>query len=215
MSLRDQLAGRRAESLQNPVLREAYDEVTNTLAGNGFLANVLKCGTQFPDFMLPDTDGRLVALGDLLDRGPVVVQFFRGDWCPYCRLMLDALVASLPAIEAEGANLLALTPDTGGIPLRTKQAHHAHFIVLSDVDCGVGLAAGVVFHVPPLYRSRLEAVGNDLAFRHGNAAWILPIPATFVLDRHGRIAWRFAEPDFTRRAEPEDVIAALHALPDS
>lgn len=214
MSLRDQLSGKRTQAVQNPTWRAAYDQVVTTLAGNGFLGNVLETGAEFPDFMLPDTDGRLVALGDLLERGPVVVQFFRGDWCPYCRLMLDALATALPAIEATGASLVALTPDTGGLPLRAKRTHNACFTVLSDVDYGVGLAAGVVFRVPPLYRSLLESANVDIALRHGNTAWILPIPATFVLDRHGRIAWRFADSDFTSRAEPDAVIAALRTLPD-
>lgn len=210
MRLRDQLASQRDAAVQNAVLRAAYDEVVLTLNGNGFLESILKPGAPFPDFVLPDAEGALVSLGDKLAAGPVVVQFFRGDWCPYCRLMLDALAAALPAITAAGASLVALTPDTGGLPLRAKTEHKADFAVLSDVDSGVGLAAGVIFFVPPLYRARLAGLG--LPQRHGNTALALPVPATFVLDRDGRIAWRFAEADFTRRAEPDDVIAAIRAL---
>jgi peroxiredoxin len=179
------------------------------LSGNGFMSQILPQGALFPDFMLPSAEGRLVSLGRELGRGPVIVSFFRGEWCPFCRLMLTALTEALPEIEAAGATLLALTPETGGLALTMKEYHGARFEVLSDVDCGVGLAAGVVFRIPQLYRARLRP---DFGERHGNAGWFLPVPATFVLSQDGVIAWRFAEVDFSRRPEPADIIAAVHSL---
>lgn len=179
------------------------------LSGNGFMNQVLPQGAPFPDFMLPSAEGRLVSLGGALVRGPVIVSFFRGEWCPFCRLMLAALTEALPEIEAAGATLLALTPETGGLALTMKAYHGARFEVLADVDCGVGLAAGVVFRIPKLYRARMRP---DFAQRHGNAGWFLPVPATFVLSQDGLVAWRFAEVDFSRRAEPSDIIAAVRSL---
>lgn len=212
MSLQDKLDAERTRRLLNQAVRDAYDESVATLSTNGFLPNVLAEEAYFPDFMLPNTEGRLVSLAALLARGPVIVQFFRGEWCPYCRIMLDALVASLPEIAALGATLIALTPDIGPWASDAKSNHGAEFDILSDVDCGVGLAAGVIFRIPPLYKARLAAVGLDFPDRHGNQAWFLPIPALFLLDRDGRVAWRFADVDFTRRASPERIMAALRML---
>ncbi len=216
MSLQDKLDAERTRRTLNDAVRAAYEETVATLNRNGFMPGVLVEEAQFPDFMLPNTEGKLISLSALLAHGPVVVQFFRGDWCPYCRLMLDALVVLLPEIEALGASLVALTPDTGDAAHEAKTNHGAAFEVLSDIDCGVGLAAGVVFRLPPLYEARLKAIGIDVPGRHGNGSWFLPIPAAFVLDRDGRIAWRFADVDFTHRAAPERVLAALRqlAVPD-
>ncbi|HQT66986.1 MAG TPA: peroxiredoxin-like family protein [Acetobacteraceae bacterium] len=179
----------------------------------GFLQHSLAEGEMFPDFILPSAEGKLVALADVLARGPAVISFFRGEWCPFCRLMLDALSDSLPEIEASGASLLALTPETGGLPLVMKERHQARFEVLSDVDCGVGLNAGVIFRLPRLYRARLEKAGLHARERHGNDTWFLPVPATYIVGTDGLVAWRFADVDFVRRPEPADILAALRRLP--
>jgi peroxiredoxin len=197
---------------QNAGWDAAYQEMLQRLNRAGFLSGIIDAGAVFPDFVLPSAEGQLIALADQLALGPVVLGFFRGEWCPFCKLTLEALARSLPEIEAAGARVLALTPETGGLPLRMKHRHNAAFEVLSDVDFGVGLAAGVVFKIPTLYRARLEAGGNNMPLRHGNAAWCLPVPATFILRQDGSIAWRFMDVDYAQRAEPEDIIAALRAL---
>ncbi|EGO94328.1 MULTISPECIES: peroxiredoxin-like family protein [Acidiphilium] len=212
MGLDEQLQAERDRRTADEAVRLAYEEVFTTLSTNGFLPSVLPEEATFPDFVLPDTEGRLVSLASRLARGPVLVQFFRGEWCPFCRLMLDALVGALPEIEAAGASLMALTPDIGPWAREAKRNHGATFDVLSDVDCGVGLAAGVVFRIPPIYRARLMRAGIDFADRHDNGAEFLPIPAVFLLDADGRVAWRFVNVDFTRRAAPERILSALRRL---
>jgi len=187
----------------------AYEDYVSELGRNGFLNQVLPQGAMFPDFMLPSAEGRLVSLSSQLARGPVIISFFRGEWCPFCRLMLSALTEALPEIEEAGATLLALTPETGGLALTMKEYHGARFDVLSDVDCGVGLAAGVVFQIPKLYRARMSA---DFAERQGNAGFFLPVPATFILAPDGVVAWRFVDVDFTHLAEPADIINAVRSL---
>lgn len=206
--LEDLLGSRR----QNAAWDAAYLEILAKLNREGFLSQILDAGAAFPDFVLPSAEGRLVALADHLARGPVVLCFFRGEWCPFCKLTLDALTAALPQIEAAGASLLALTPETGGLPLDMKQYHKARFEVLSDVDCGVGLAAGVIFTVPKLYRARLVSSRIDFPSRHGNGGWFLPVPATYILRPDGVIAWRFLDVDFSHRPEPEEIIAALREM---
>ncbi len=214
MSLDDLLTAERERRNASEAMRVAYEEVVGTLGSNDFLANVLAEESQFPDFILPDTEGRLVALADHLARGPVIVQFFRGMWCPYCKLMLNALVEALPEIRDAGASLLALTPEVGPWARSAKLDREAPFSVLSDVDCGVGLAAGVVFRIPPIYHALLSRAGVDIGDRHGNGADFLPVPAAFILERDGRVAWRFIDVDFTRRAAPERILAALRGLGD-
>lgn len=210
-SLNDRL--RRERLAQTGVVRTAYEAMVSELARSGFIDHVLPVGAQFPDVALPTAEGELARLADWWRQGPLVVTFFRGEWCPYCRLMLAALEEALPAIEALGATLVAVTPETGGRALAAKRRHGNRYEMLSDVDCGLGLDCGVVFQAPAVYRDMLLGFGNDLAERHGNNAWFLPVPATFVLDREGIVRWRFAEVDFTRRAEPADILAALRALP--
>ncbi len=208
--LQGRLDQRRAA--QNAEVRAAYEAMMAEIARAGAGGQVIAEGAGFPDFMLPNAEGGLVALADLLAQGPLVVTFFRGDWCPYCRLTLEALAAALPEIEAAGGSLVAVTPETGGRALDAKLRHGARFEVLSDVDCGLGMLCGVVFRTPEVYRALLLRHGTDLAERHGNAAWWLPIPASFVLDRQGIVRWRFVSLDFTRRAEPTAIVAALRAM---
>ncbi len=190
----------------------AYEDMVAKLSQTGFLDYALKIGEVFPDFMLPSAEGRLVSLERVRANGPVIISFFRGEWCPFCRLMLAALTEALPEISATGATLLALTPETGGLPLTMKQYHNAGFEVLSDVDCGVGLATGIIFRVPDLYRARLESVRLDFPARHGNGGWFLPVPAIYIVGEDGVIGWRFLDVDFVRRPEPGDIIAAVKKL---
>jgi peroxiredoxin len=206
--LSDLLASRR----QGAAWDAAYLQILARLNHEGFLSQVIAPGAAFPDFVLPSAEGRLVALGDALAKGPVVLCFFRGDWCPFCRLMLGELAERLGEIEAAGATLLALTPETGGLPLTMKQRNGARFQVLADVDFGVGLAAGVVYKIPPLYRGLLEAGGLDFPQRHGNGAWCLPVPACFVIRPDGIIAWRFLDADFSHRPETGAIIDAVRRL---
>jgi peroxiredoxin len=211
-SLRFKLAALCEARKEVAVWNTAYEDSVAELNRSGFLQHAIREGEPFPDFVLPSAEGRLVSLASFLDRGPVIISFFRGEWCPWCQLMLTALAEALPEIEAAGASLLALTPETGGLPLIMKRNNNARFEVLSDVDCGVGLAAGIIFRMPKLYRARLEAAGISFPERHGNAAWFLPVPATFIVTQDGLIAWRFVDADFTHRAEPADIIKTIRSV---
>lgn len=209
-TLKEQLRHRRLS--QSAEVSAAYDAMIAELDRRGFIDDVLAIGDQFPQMVLPTAEGELADFSDLWRRGPLVVTFFRGEWCPYCRLMLTALEAALPEIEALGSSLVAVTPETGGRALAAKRGHSNRYDVLSDVDCGLGLGCGVVFPTPNDYRKLLLGFGHDIGMRTGNEAWFLPVPATFVLDRQGIVRWRYANVDPTQRAEPADIIAALRIL---
>lgn len=211
-TLKSQLDALRQKRREILAWNAAYEDTLAHLKRTGFLQHSLKEGELFPDFLLPSAEGSLVSLESVLARGPAIISFFRGEWCPFCTLMLDALAATQPEIDAAGATLLALTPETGGLARIMKERHKARFEVLSDVDCGVGLNVGVVFRLPKLYRARLEGAGLSLQQRHGNGGWFLPVPATFIVGQDGIVAWRFADVDFINRAEPTDILAALRQL---
>lgn len=206
LRLTDLLTSRR----ENPEWDAAYLQILDTLNREGFYDGVIGPGEVFPDFLLPSATGHLINLRDELARGPVVLTFFRGEWCPFCTLTAKALAEAAPRIEAAGARILALTPETGPWPLRLQQRDANAFEVLADVDFGVGLAAGLVFKIPPLYRARVQ--GLDLPLRQGNAAWCLPVPAVYVIRPDGVVAWRFADVDFAHRPEPDEILAALARL---
>ncbi len=210
--LTEKLAELRTSRRETASWDEAYLQIIHTLEREGFHEGILAEGETFPDFMLPNAAGRLVTLDEQLAHGPVVLGFFRGTWCPFCKLMLEALAGNMPRIKARGATLLALTPETGALPAALQARHEKQFEVLCDVDFGVGLQAGVVYKIPPLYRAGLVSAKLDMSLRHGNAAWCLPVSAIFIIRPDGTIARRFVDVDFTKWPEPDEIINALESL---
>jgi peroxiredoxin len=213
MTLRDKLE--QHQRTWSPTMRAAYEDLVRQLGRAETADRALKVGDKIPGFTLPNAEGSLVASDDLLARGPLVINFFRGDWCPFCRLMLQALNEALPAISAAGAQLVAISPDTGGRLLRAKKRLGLSIDLLSDVDNGVALDCGVAFRAPEAYRKAVQSHGTNLNERHGNDGWIIPIPAAFVVDPTGVIRYAFVEPEFVRRAEPEEIVAVLRRLTGS
>jgi peroxiredoxin len=209
MSLEDELSKIRAAAGEDAPLQAAYRDLLLRLDRAETGARALKPGDAIPAFLLPDAEGRLVASDDLLARGCLVINFFRGNWCPYCRQTLKALEAALPEIESAGGQLVALTPDTGHHLADTKRRQGLSYEILSDVDGAVGLQFGVLFRAPAAYREVLAGYGIDLAERHGNDGGFIPLPATYVVGRDGVVRYAFVDIDFTRRAEPAAVVAAL------
>ncbi len=214
MSLGDKLEAQKQAASQRlgPDVTKLFDAFVAALADNGLLAASLKTGDRIPDFMLPSADGELVSSADVLARGPMVLSFFRGDWCPYCSLELEALQEALSEIEALGATLVAVTPDTGPALLSAKQRHKLSYCVLSDADNGLGLQFGVVYRMPDDIRKLYLGFGLDLGARHGNVAWFLPIPATYIVGQDGVIRHAELEVDFRRRMEPATILEVLRGM---
>jgi len=212
MSLEDELSQIRAVDKDDAPLQAAYQDLLSRLDRAETGERALKPGDVIPAFLLPNAEGRLIASDELLARGSLVINFFRGNWCPYCRQTLKALEAALPEIEAAGGQLVALTPDTGHHLADTKRIQRLSYEILSDVDGTVGLQFGVLFRAPAAYREVLAGYGIDLAERHGNGGGFIPLPATYVVDRAGIVRYAFVDIDFTRRAEPAAVVAALKRI---
>ena len=174
----------------------------------------LPVGAQAPDFALPNAFGETVRLQDLLADGPVVLTFYRGAWCPYCNLQLRGLRDALPHIEAEGAQLVAITPQRPDHSKQQVEEDGYPFEILSDLDDDTMRAYRLLFEVPEaldtVYKERL---GLDLAEYNGEGRLVLPVPATFVIDRDGAIRAAFADTDYRQRPEPAAIVAALQRLP--
>lgn len=192
--------------------RKVMEQARNELAASGFAERVPKPGTKAPTFRLPDAAGKEIDLGALLEKGPVVVSFYRGGWCPYCNLQLKALQAHLPEIEALGASLVAVTPETPDGTMTTIETHKLGFEVLSDAGNEVARAYGLVFEVAGDLRALYGKMGIDLEQKNGDDRWELPVPGTFVLSKSGDVVEAYVNPDHRYRLDPEKIVTALKDL---
>ena len=170
-------------------------------------------GAVVPDFILPNAAGEPVQLAALLARGPVVLSFYRGEWCPFCNLELRALQQHLGEITAAGATVVAISPQAVDHAVSVTAKNELGFDVLSDVDQSVMAAYGLLYTVEGDTRELMEHVfSRDLALENADGTWRLPIPATLVLDRDGIVRAAAVDADYRTRMEPADIIAALTAL---
>ena len=165
-----------------------------------------------PDFSLPNVRGEEVRLSQLLAKGPVVLTFYRGGWCPYCNLQLRAYQRVLPEIRALGASLVAISPELPNKSLSTAEKNALEFEVLSDVADDAGRAYRLVFEFSEALKQVYLASGNDLSQWNADHEWHLPIPATYVIERNGRVKLAFVDPEYRHRLEPADIISTLRTL---
>jgi peroxiredoxin len=189
----------------------AYEQGIEEVRKSGVTDKALKVGDRAPDFELPDASGKKVKLSELIARGPVVVTWYRGGWCPYCNIALRGLHKRLPEIRSAGATLVAISPETPDNSLSTAEKNHLDFEVLSDRGNKVAHAYGVAYKIPRVIAEQFKG-RLDLAKHNGDDSGTLPLGATYVIDREGIIRYAFVDPDYRKRAEPSDVVAALRGL---
>jgi len=156
-----------------------------------------------------DHNGKQVNSAELLQAGPVVMCFFRGRWCPFCVAQLEAMNLILPQIQQAGASLVAISPQTVHQSFLMADQHQLRFRLLSDTSNAAARQFGLVYRVPDAQQALYRRTFVNLAFINGDASWELPIPATFIIDRGGTIAWASRNPDYTIRPEPEDILNQL------
>lgn len=178
----------------------------------GIVNNALKVGDTAPDFALVDATGTTVRLTELLTAGPVVIAFYRGSWCPYCNLELKALQEKLPELQAAGATLVAISPQTPDESLSLEEKHNLGFPVLSDGDLAAINGFGLLHPVDDRTKAYYEKSGYDLVKSNGATGWQLPLPATYVIAPDRTIRFAFVNADYKLRAEPADVVEAVKAL---
>ncbi len=213
-SLSTQLAAYKAGFISRvPAARISMMEgATAHLKNSGIEARAKKVGDRIPSLSLPDAKGEIVSIDRLLEKGPAVVIFYRGGWCPYCNLELRAWQTHLAELESLGATLVAISPQTPDHSLSTTEKNNLAFPVLSDSDLKAANGFRIAFTLPPELVDLYGSVGNNLPELNGNDQWVLPIPATFVIDPSGVIQFAHVEADYRQRAEPADVLAAIRAI---
>jgi peroxiredoxin len=186
------------------------NRASDSLRTPEILGRALQEGDRAPNFRLPNAQGGSVELNAVLKRGPVVLAFYRGQWCPYCNLELRAYQKALPQLQALGASLIAVSPQTPENSLSTAERNELAYPVLSDVGLHVARSYGVAFDLPTelveLYQRQWN---NDLVKWNGEGGWSLPIPATYVIGEDTRIVLAHVDPDYRERLEPEAVLARL------
>jgi peroxiredoxin len=195
-----------------PEIRAAMTRADMELAASGIAQRAVKAGDRAPDFRLSDARGGQIRLQELRAGGPVVVSFYRGGWCPYCNLELRALQNVLPAIKRLGAELVAISPQTPDESLSTAERNKLAFAVLSDVGSATAKAYGIAYDLAEELRPIYASSGNALPDKNGDDSWVLPIPATYVIDTNGTIVLAFIDIDYRNRLEPAQIVAALESL---
>jgi peroxiredoxin len=175
-------------------------------------ASAVQVGQKFPDFKLKDATGNVVSSSDLLAKGPLLVTFYRGEWCPYCNLAVGALQKHLADFKAQGVTLVAITPELPDSSLTMQEKNHLQFPVLSDEGNQLAQRLGIVFKMPDTMRPIFGFANVDLKARNGDDSLMVPIPASYLIDKKGIIRNAFIDPDYTLRLEPSTALSWINAL---
>lgn len=193
-----------------PEMEATYDQLVARISNNIQSSNqVPAVGEALPDFCLTDSEGKLVELAGLLDKGPLVISFNRGPWCDYCGLELHSLARAYPDIVAAGGEVVSIVPETAKYARNLQATRGVPFRVLTDMDLGYALSLGLAFWVGQKIMDMYRGFGIDLAQFQGNGGWFLPIPATLVVGRDGLVKARFVDPDFRHRMRTEDIVETV------
>jgi peroxiredoxin len=190
-------------------LRDLYDALVQRLTDSTTAEGALKAGDVFPEFALPDGSGGFALSSDLLQRGPLVVNFYRGSWCPYCSAAAEAMSAAAPTISAAGATIIGISPALGNFSFSANHGRELNFNMLRDIDNGLALQCGLLFRLTDDIIQKYLAAGLDLSKVYGNDSWFLPIPASYVVESNGTITHAFVNPDFRYRADPAEILRAV------
>jgi peroxiredoxin len=188
---------------------EAYDELVARLRSEKAGSAAPGVGARMPSFLLPDKDGLLMDMNDLLANGPAVISFNRGHWCEYCAIELMALKQAMVQIKAHGATTVSIMPETAEFTAKVSARVGDAFKVLSDFDNSYSRSLGLTIWLGDRVRELYLSHGLRLDKYQANNAWFVPIPATYVVGQDGRILARYVDPDFRNRMDVEDIIAAL------
>jgi len=179
------------------------------LKQSNFAAGILAVGVKAPVFGLPDHNGKIVSSSDLLAKGKLMLCFIRGRWCPFCVGQMEAMNLVVPQIEPTGATLLAISPQTVKQSFFMHDQHKLRFSLLSDAGNKVARQFGLTYRVPAAQEAIYRRAFVNLPLANGDESWELPIPATYIIDRDGRVLFASANEDYTERAEPTDILRAL------
>lgn len=190
-------------------IQAIHARAVREVSESGIVARALQPGQIVPTFELADQNGTLVRSADLTGKGRLVVCFVRGRWCPFCVGQLEAMNAVCGRIRELGAELIAISPQTVHQSYLMADQHHLRFSLLSDAGNQVARQFGLVYRVPVYQQEIYQRAFVNLPFVNGESSWELPIPATYVIDRDSRILYAEANPDYTQRPEPGEILRIL------
>jgi len=199
------------ESKAPEQIKEIYAEGIADVTRQNVVVNAKKNHDIAPNFALTNATGKEVQLSDYLKKGPVVLTWYRGGWCPYCNMTLHYLQEQLQNIQLKGANLLALTPELPDKSMSTVEKHQLQFEVLSDVGNKVAKEYGIVFKLTDAVADSYQK-GFDLHGFNGDESDELPLAATYVIAQDGTIVYTFLDAEYRNRAEADDILAALDSI---
>lgn len=219
MTLQDKLdafkadfeAGKPPYSVPRSVI-DTMHKATAELIASGAAQRARKAGDRAPDFILNDPDGKQVSSAELLQRGPMILSFYRGVWCPYCNMELQALQAALPELSATGASVVAISPQIAANSRKSVRQNGLDFPILSDPGNAVAAAFGLRFALPDYLVELYASMRNDLPAFNGDDSWTLPMPARYVIAQDGTIVYAEVNPDYTLRPDPSELLPVLRQL---
>lgn len=188
---------------------EVHARAVAALKAQGLAAKSVAVGARAPEFSLPDHNGTVVSSAELLGRGRLVVCFFRGRWDPFCCGQMEAMNRALPEIESAGGSLVAISPQTVKQSFFMADQHSLRFPLLSDGGNEVARNFGLVYRVPDEQQAIYRRAFINLPLANGDENWKLPIPAAYVVDRDGTVLFASADEDYTKRAEPGEILERL------
>jgi peroxiredoxin len=192
-----------------PDVQAVHARTVAALKQQGLAAKSLAVGAKAASFELPDHNGKLVSSAALLDKGRLVVCFIRGRWCPFCVGQMEAMSGIAEQVEAAGASLLAISPQTEKQAYFMRDQHKLAFPLLVDAHNDIARQFGLVYRVPEEQQAFYRRTFVNLPFVNGDDSWELPIPGTYVIDRDGTILFASANEDYTERPEPLEIMAQL------
>jgi len=189
---------------EQKIMKEASESLAQSISNPG-----IQVGEKAPNFNLKNAFGKEVNLEDALKKGPVVLVFYRGAWCPYCNMHLGVLSESLSEFEKYNAQLIAITPQKADKSAEQIKKDSYPFEVLSDLDNSVMKDYNLYFELPKELVDVYKKNGLDVEAYNGKDRTALPIPGTFVIDTKGIVRAMHAETDYKARMEPKDIVDAL------
>ena len=192
--------------------KAAYAQGIEELEATGILESALNKGDTAPAFALPNATGDEVSLASLLEQGPAVLVWYRGGWCPYCNIQLRTMQEALPAIEAAGGQIAAISPETPDHSLDTAQKNELKFEVLSDVGSKVAHDFGIAYELPEVVQEQFKGKLDLAAYNTKEHEYALPLSAVYVVDTDGTIAYAFLDAEYRNRAEPSEIVKVLREL---
>jgi peroxiredoxin len=195
-----------------PSVIATMHRATAELVASGQAERAKKAGDIAPSFTLDDADGRRVGSAELLSKGPLVLTFYRGVWCPYCNMELAAIEAVLPEIVARSASVVAISPQTQPNSRKSARQNHLTFPILGDIKGEVAASFGLRFALPDYLVALYKSLKNDLPAFNADPSWTLPMPARYVIGSDGVIAYAEVNPDYTKRPDPSELLPVLDTL---